>query len=65
MPDERPIIDDRNYEDLAGELKHRIPEDSPEWTDNKDSDPGRPLLQMLGWVIRFVRNIFSGPDIKR
>ena len=65
MPDERPIIDDRSFVDIAEELKPRIPEDSPEWTDNNESDPGRPLLQLLGWIIRFVRNIYSGPDIKR
>ena len=65
MPDERPNIDDDSYRHLAGEAKPRIPEDSPEWTDIKESDPGLSLLQLLGRIIRLVRNIYSGPDIKR
>ena len=63
MPVKPPQLDENNYDDLDGGVRSRIPEDRPEWTDHNDSDPGSTILQLLSWIRRFVRNIFSGTEL--
>lgn len=45
-----PKLDDRNFEDLFGELVRRIPVHSSEWTDHNTSDPGITLLELFAWM---------------
>ena len=59
MPVEQPKFDDEEYQELLKGTKSRVPEDSPEWTDINESDPGSVLLQLWGWIVVTVRNIFS------
>jgi len=49
MPLPSPILDDRSYEQLAAELKARIPVYNPEWTDHNESDPGITLLELFAF----------------
>lgn len=42
-----PILDDRTFEELFGELRGRIPAYAPDWTDHNESDPGIVLLQLF------------------
>ena len=49
MPLPSPIIDDRSYAQLAGELKARIPVYNPEWTDHNEADPGITLLEQFAF----------------
>lgn len=43
-------LDDRTFEQLATELRRRIPAYTPEWTDHNDSDPGITLIQLFSWL---------------
>ena len=43
-------LDNRTFEQLATELRRRIPAYTPEWTDHNDSDPGITLLQLFSWL---------------
>src|SRR5947209_19760278 len=43
-------LDDRTFEQIAAELRRRIPAYTPEWTDHNDSDPGITLLQLFAWL---------------
>jgi hypothetical protein len=45
-----PVIDDRTYETLLGEILERIPVHSPEWTDFNDSDPGVTLVELFAFL---------------
>ena len=45
-----PVIDERNYETLLGEILERIPVYSPEWTDFNDSDPGVTLVELFAFL---------------
>jgi hypothetical protein len=45
-----PVIDDRNYETLLGEILRRIPVYSPEWTDFNASDPGVTLVELFAFL---------------
>src|SRR5262245_3623266 len=49
MPLPSPILDDRSFQQLAGELKARIPVYNPEWTDHNESDPGITLLELFAF----------------
>ncbi|WP_148716392.1 putative baseplate assembly protein [Chitinolyticbacter meiyuanensis] len=49
MPLPSPILDDRNYAQLASELKARIPVYNPAWTDHNESDPGITLLELFAF----------------
>jgi hypothetical protein len=46
-----PVIDDRNYETLLGEILERIPVDAPEWTDFNESDPGFTLIELFAFLL--------------
>jgi hypothetical protein len=50
MPLNRPILDDRSYEQLRNELIQRIPVYAPEWTDHNASDPGITLLELFSYL---------------
>ncbi len=49
MPLPSPILDDRTYQQLAAELKARIPVYNPEWTDHNESDPAITLLELMAF----------------
>jgi len=51
-----PQIDDRQYDDIVGEIRTRIARYAPEWrpgesawTDVNDNDPGITLAQVMAW----------------
>ena len=44
------ILDNRRFEDIAAELRRRIPNYTPEWTDHNESDPGITLIQLFAWL---------------
>lgn len=46
----RPVLDDRSYEQLRNELVARIPVYAPEWTDHNASDPGITLLELFSFL---------------
>lgn len=46
----RPILDDRSYEQLRDELLSRIPVYAPEWTDHNASDPGVTLIELFSYL---------------
>ena len=50
MPLQRPILDDRSYEQLRDELIRRIPIYAPEWTDHNPSDPGITLIELFSFL---------------
>ena len=45
-----PIIDDRTYDDIVAEIRTRIPQYTPEWTNFNDSDPGMAIVQLFAWM---------------
>src|ERR1700730_9332491 len=47
-------LDDRTFEELAAELKRRIPGYSPEWTDKNESDPGITLIELFAWLAEMI-----------
>jgi hypothetical protein len=50
MPLNRPILDDRSYEQLRDALVGRIPVYAPEWTDHNASDPGITLIELFAFL---------------
>jgi len=50
MPLAAPVIDDRIYDALLGEILRRIPVESPRWTDLNESDPGVTLVELLAFL---------------
>ncbi len=54
MPLASPRLDDRRYEDLVDELRARVPNYAPEWTDHDDSDPGNALVELFAWLVGMV-----------
>ncbi|ODS25050.1 putative baseplate assembly protein [Candidatus Endobugula sertula] len=46
----RPILDDRTYDQLRRELISRIPVYAPEWSDHNASDPGIALLELFAFL---------------
>ena len=50
MPLNRPILDDRSYEQLRDELVRRIPVYAPEWTDHNPSDPGIAFIEIFSFL---------------
>lgn len=49
----KPVLDDRNYEALRGELVERTPAHTPEWTNPTEGDPGRSILDVERGTIGF------------
>ena len=50
MPIRPPALDDRGFDDLVTDLVRRIPAHTPEWTDPRDGDPGRTLIDLFAWL---------------
>jgi hypothetical protein len=46
----KPILDDRSYEQIRDELVARIPIYAPEWTDHNPSDPGIALIELFSFL---------------
>lgn len=49
-----PQLDDRDFESLFREVRSRIPEYLPEWTDWNRSDPGITLLELHSWLAETI-----------
>jgi len=45
-----PVLDDRRFDDLVEELLARIPAHTPEWTNPRQGDPGRTLIELFAWL---------------
>jgi predicted phage baseplate assembly protein len=54
MPLQAPILDDRSFQDIVDEAKHRIPQYCPEWTDHNLSDPGVALIELFAWMTEML-----------
>jgi predicted phage baseplate assembly protein len=50
MPLQIPSLDDRGFDDLVADLVRRIPAHTPEWTDPREGDPGRTLIELFAWL---------------
>jgi len=50
MPLDAPRLDERRFDDLVADLRQRIPQFAPEWTDLNASDPGITLLELFAWL---------------
>lgn len=50
MPIRPPALDDRSFDDLVDELLTRIPAHTPEWTNPREGDPGRTLIELFAWL---------------
>ena len=46
----KPVLDDRSYEQIRDELVARIPVYAPEWTDHNPSDPGIALIELFSYL---------------
>lgn len=47
-------LDDRTFQDLVNEARHRIARSCPEWTDHNVSDPGVTLIEMFAWLTEML-----------
>lgn len=50
MPIRPPALDDRGFADLVADMLRRVPAHTPEWTDLRDGDPGRTLIDLFAWM---------------
>jgi len=50
MPIRPPALDDRSFDDLVEELLARIPAHTPEWTNPRQGDPGRTIIELFAWL---------------
>src|SRR5690606_6890326 len=50
MPIRPPALDDRGFHDLVSDMLRRVPAHTPEWTDLRDGDPGRTLIELFAWL---------------
>jgi predicted phage baseplate assembly protein len=50
MPIRPPALDDRGFADLVADMVRRVPAHTPEWTDLRDGDPGRVLIDLFAWM---------------
>ena len=50
MPIRPPALDDRSFDDLVAELLARIPAHTPEWSNPRQGDPGRTLIDLFAWL---------------
>lgn len=51
---ESPVLDDRRFQEIVDELRKRIPEYCPEWTDINLSDPGVTLIELFAWMTETI-----------
>ncbi|MCJ2186497.1 putative baseplate assembly protein [Novosphingobium beihaiensis] len=50
MPIRPPALDDRGFNDLVSDMLRRVPAHTPEWTDLREGDPGRTLIDLFAWM---------------
>ena len=50
MPLPIPNLDDRDFDQLAGEVRALIPRYLPDWTDHNQSDPGITILELFAFL---------------
>ena len=50
----KPVLDDRQFQDIVDEAKKRIPHFSKEWTDHNVSDPGITLIELFAWMTDII-----------
>src|SRR5690606_16927284 len=50
MPIRPPALDDRGFHDLVSDMLRRVPAHTPEWTDLREGDPGRTLIDLFAWM---------------
>lgn len=50
MPIRPPALDDRGFTDLVADMVRRVPAHAPEWTDIREGDPGRTLIDLFAWL---------------
>lgn len=50
MPIQPPVLDDRSFNDLVDEIVARIPAHTPEWTNPREGDPGRTIIELFAWL---------------
>ena len=50
MPILPPALDDRSFNDLVDEALSRIPAHTPEWTNPREGDPGRTIVELFAWL---------------
>ena len=50
MPIKPPSLDDRSFDDLVEDLIARVPAHTPEWTNLRQGDPGRTLIELFAWL---------------
>lgn len=50
MPIIPPALDDRSFNDLVEELLARVPAHTPEWTNPREGDPGRTMIELFAWL---------------
>ncbi len=50
MPIRPPALDDRSFDDLVADLVRRIPAHAPEYTNPREGDPGRTLIDLFAWL---------------
>lgn len=50
MPIRPPALDDRGFADLVADMLRRVPAHTPEWTDLREGDPGRTLIDLFAWM---------------
>lgn len=50
MPIRPPALDDRGFNDLVTDMVRRVPAHTPEWTDLREGDPGRTLIDLFAWM---------------
>lgn len=50
MPIRPPALDDRGFDDLVADMLQRVPAHTPEWTDVREGDPGRTLIDLFAWM---------------
>jgi predicted phage baseplate assembly protein len=48
---EIPNLDDRRFQDLVDEAKHRLALHCPEWSDHNVSDPGVMLIELFAHMV--------------
>jgi len=49
-----PNLDDRTWEQIVEEMKKRIPNVAPEWTDHNPSDPGITMIELFAYIAEMV-----------
>jgi len=50
MPLPKPVLDNRNFDQLVAEGRALIPRLAPTWTDHNASDPGITLVELFAWL---------------